>query len=281
MSASPPPKNTEKNTPDSPAPKQTILGKTVLVTRSAGQSAAFRDCLQACGALVVELPALEIGPPSSWEPLDRALERLEKFRWLILTSANGVSAFCDRLAYQGKSWPDFPNLQVAVVGKKTAAALKKQGRSPDFVPPDFVADALVEHFPETVSGREILFPRVETGGREVLVRELQGRGAIVTEVPAYESRCPDTLPTEARSLLETGAIDVVTFTSSKIVRNFAKLAARVAGFDLAAKEGIAIASIGPQTSATCREIFGRVDIEATEYSLDGLLEAIVVYFAEA
>lgn len=167
-----------------------LTGITVLVTRSAGQSTAFRDRLEAVGATVVEMPALEIGPPSSWQELDRAITQLDTYDWLILTSSNGVDYFCDRLFSQGKDTRDLAGLKIAVVGKKTAASLKQRGLQPDFIPPNFVADSLVAEFPEAVAGKNILFPRVESGGREVLVAEFTAAGAQVAEVAAYQSGCP-------------------------------------------------------------------------------------------
>jgi len=251
-----------------------LTGKTILVTRSAGQSAKFSELLASVGAKVVEMPALVITPPTSWENLDRAIANLSSFDWLILTSANAVEYFCDRLFNKGKDTRSLAGIKIAVVGKKTAASLQKYGLKPDFIPPNFVADSLVEHFPGRLKEQKILFPRVETGGREVLVRELTNAGAIVSEVAAYESKCPDRIAEDVKEALETGRIDIVTFASSKTVQNFATLINNIANSQ-SLLENISIASIGPQTSQKCRQIFGRVDLEAKEYTLEGLTEVIV------
>lgn len=256
-----------------PAAIGPLAGKTILVTRSANQAGGFTDRLQGAGARVLEVPALEIGPPSSWEALDRAIARLSEFHWLILTSTNGVEAFFARLQAAGRDARALAHCKVAVVGQKTAQSLGQWGITPDFIPPDFIADALVSHFPEDLADRAVLFPRVETGGRDILVKELGDRGAIITEVPAYESRCPESFTPEAIDLLRSGAIDVITFASSKTVKNFVALLHR-AGFEVDQVANARLASIGPQTSQTCRDLFDRVDIEATEYTLDGLAQAI-------
>lgn len=253
------------------ADKKPLTGKTILVTRSTEQSSEFSDRLTQAGATVLCFPTLEIGPPSSWQALDESIDRLDQFDWLILTSANGVTAFFDRLLAGGKTPQHLSKLKIAVVGKKTAQILEKHGIKPDFIPPDFVADALVAHFPEAVAGCKILFPRVETGGREVLVKQLVERGADVVEVEAYESRCPKTIAIEALNALQRQAVDLVTFASSKTVKNFCQLI-QAQGVSLA---GICVASIGPQTSHTCRELLGRVDVEATEYTMDGLYRAVL------
>lgn len=261
-----------------PCSPQPLAGQRVLVTRSASQSPQFTRLLQAQGATVLEMPTLEIGPPSSWAALDRAIDRVDTFDWLILTSANGVTAWCERLARVGGQLDRGQRLKIAVVGKKTAAVLEQQGRSPDFIPPDYVADSLVRHFPETVAGKAILFPRVETGGREVLAQEFRNQGATVTEVPAYESRCPAAVDPGTAEAIAQGQVSLITFASSKTVRNFGHLLQRHFGDGwLRLLEQTAIASIGPQTSTTCRDLFDRVDIEAEEYTLEGLTAAIVAW----
>lgn len=254
-----------------------LAGKTILVTRSVGQSSQFSDRLQQAGATVIEMPALEIGPPSSWQALDRAIATITDFDWLILTSTNGVAYFFERLVVQGKDARALATLKIAVVGQKTAQSLQQHGLTPDFIPPNFVADSLAEHFPEQLEGQKVLFPRVETGGREVLVKELTAKGAAVVDVAAYESRCPAAIAPQALDALQRKVVDVITFASSKTVQNFYELVEAICEPPLPADwlEGICIASIGPQTSKTCQELLGRVDVEAQEYTLEGLVQAIV------
>jgi uroporphyrinogen III methyltransferase/synthase len=201
---------------------------------------------------------------------------------LILTSSNGVDYFFERLSNAGKNARALANVKIAVVGKKTATSLKERGLQPDFIPPDFVADSLIEHFPEPLEGKKVLFPRVESGGREVLVKELATRGAEVTDVAAYQSRCPEQMALEATEALQNQVVDVITFASSKTVKHFVQLLeislredAERFSTALSQLQNVCIASIGPQTSVTCRELLGRVDVEAEEYTLEGLTQAIV------
>jgi uroporphyrinogen III methyltransferase/synthase len=253
-----------------------LTGKTVLVTRSAGQSSEFSDRLQQQGSQVIEMPTLEIVPPSSWEALDQAITQLQEFSWLILTSTNGVDYFFERLAAQGRDARSLAGVKIAVVGQKTALSLKQHGLQPDFVPPNFVADSLVEHFPEPLAGQKVLFPRVETGGREVLVAELIAKNAEIVEVAAYQSRCPEAIAPAALAALQHRAVDVITFASSKTVKNFCHLLEQSThAIWQPWLAGVCLASIGPQTSKTCQELLGRVDVEAEEYTLEGLTEAIV------
>ncbi len=265
-----------------PAMPQPLAGKTIVVTRAAEQAGSFTALLQSYGATVVDMPTLAILPPSCWEPLDGAIAHLQDYDWLVLASANAVESFFSRLHLAGGDSRALAGLKVAVVGRKTAESLATFGIAPDLIPPHYIADALAEVFPVS-DGLQVLFPRVESGGREALVEQLTRRGAMVTSVAAYESGCPDAIDPHALATLQGGRADAIAFASSKTVRHCAQLLDRVA--DAATwRSWLArthIASIGPQTSATCREIFGRVEIEAAEFTLDGLATAIVRAFEPA
>ncbi len=249
-----------------------LAGKTVLVTRASGQNHEFTQMLRSRGAQTIEMPTLEIVPPSSWQELDTQIERLSDFDWLILTSTNGVEYFFGRLHHAGKDSRALAGVKIAVVGQKTAKSLEQYGIIPDFIPPNFVADALISNFPMSVASQRILFPRVETGGREVLVQEFTNLGATVVEVAAYQSRCPIEIDPTALAALESQQVDIITFASSKTVKYFCQLV----GGRLRSgwQDRVWIASIGPQTSATCRSLLGKVDVEASEYTLPGLVAAL-------
>jgi uroporphyrinogen III methyltransferase/synthase len=269
--------------PPSPAPP--LVGKTILVTRAATQSGQFSDRLRGLGATVLEMAALEIVAPSSWEPLDRAIAQLQTFDWLILTSANGVEFFFQRLRELGQDSRALATVKVAVVGRKTAEVLQQQGIVPDFIPPNYLADALVEHFPggQNLQGLTCLFPRVESGGRETLTAELAVQGVHITEVAAYQSQCPKTVHPEVLDALQQARVDVITFASSKTVDHFCQLLQQATGMEKNADAApwrswlaaVKIASIGPQTSRSCEKLLGRVDVEATEFTLDGLIQAML------
>ncbi|XLQ11318.1 MAG: uroporphyrinogen-III C-methyltransferase [cyanobacterium endosymbiont of Epithemia adnata isolate EadnSB Bon19] len=257
-----------------------LAGQTVLVTRAAEQLSQFSLMLQQQGARVIEMPALEIIPPSSWKGLDHAIEKLSSFDWLIFASANGIKFFFQRLETLGEDVRVLAGIKLAVVGEKTAYVLKKYGLKPDFIPPDFVADSLVENFPESLNNKNILVPRVETGGRDILSKKLKQQGAQVSEIATYQSRCPNKISPKAWEVLQQKKVNIITFTSSKTVRNFYNLICRKLGKRSqktisSILDKIIIASIGPQTSKTCYELLGKTDIEAREYTLEGLKKALV------
>ena len=256
-------------------PSRPLAGRRVLLTRAADASPASRDLFRAAGAVVIELPALVIGPPDDWGPLDGALRSLERFHWLIFSSANGVDAVRQRLDHlhlcpdQGPAWP-----RLAAVGRKTAQAIQRQGWPMPFVPQDFIADSLLACFPESVHGRQLLLPRVQSGGRPLLAEQFRLQGATVVEVPAYESRCPATVSAPAAAALDLGHVEAITFTSSKIVRNTVTLLATHLGQGWRARLAHAkVVSIGPETSHTCRALLGRVDAEANPHHMEGLVAA--------
>ncbi len=254
---------------------QPLRGQSIAVTRAEQQLGQARRLFEEAGATVLDLPALVIGPPDSWGPLDDALAELEDFHWLIVSSTNGVEAVEARLQQQGRCLARRPaGLKIAAVGRKTAARLEALGAPADFVPPDFVADSLIEHFPVSGWGQRLLLPRVQSGGRTLLAEAFGEAGARVVEVPAYESRCPEALPAATAAALAAGTVSAITFSSGKTVRHTAKLLERQFGNTWAERlASLALVSIGPQTSRVCRELLGRVDAEAHPYDLDGLVAA--------
>jgi uroporphyrinogen-III synthase len=252
-----------------------LQGRTVAVTRAEGQLGAARTLFEAAGASVLDLPALVVTPPDEWGPLDDALAELEDFHWLVFSSANGVEAVEQRLQRRGRSLAHRPpGLRIAAVGRKTARLLEDLGATADFVPPDFVADSLVEHFPVSGWGLRLLLPRVQSGGRTLLAEAFAEAGARVVEAAAYETRCPTGLPSGTLAALEQERLDAITFSSGKTVSHTAQMLHAAYGADWRQRlAAVAVVSIGPQTSERCRNELGRVDAEASPYDLDGLVEA--------
>lgn len=255
-----------------------LAGKTVLVTRAETQASVLTDLLRSQGARVLEMPTLAITPPSNWDPMDRAIQHLAGYDWLLLTSANAVIYWMERLGYHHLDSRALAGIQIAVVGSKTADTLAQYGIRPDLMPDQFVADALLSALCDQVkdpSGLRVLFPRVESGGREVLVQGLQQLGATVTEVAAYQSVCPDQGDPQVMAALRAAQVDILTFASSKTVQHFVELAQK-AGIPAHIWDPPAIiAAIGPKTAATCQALLGRVDVIPADYTLPALVSALV------
>ena len=254
---------------------ESLADRTVVVTRAAEQQGEGRRLLEALGATVLDLPALEIGPPDHWGPLDDALTDLENFHWLVFSSANGVEAVERRLQLRNGSLAHRPhNLRIAAVGRKTARVLEQFGAKADFVPPQFVADSLIDHFPVSGYGLRILLPRVQSGGRTLLADAFGEAGVRVVEVAAYESRCPAAIPESTSEALAERRVDAIAFSSGKTALHTAQLLQQRFGESWQNLiSAVKLISIGPQTSRSCLSCFGRVDAEASPHDLEGLVSA--------
>lgn len=258
-------------------PLPPLRGCTIAVTRAEQQLGAARQLFVAAGARVVDLPALVVGPPEDWGPLDEALQDLAQFHWLLFSSANGVEGLQERLRRRGGDLARSPKgLRIAAVGRRTAERLAAMGVRVDFVPARFTADALIDEFPVSAWGLHLLLPRVQSGGRTLLAEAFAAAGARVVEVPAYETRCPEGLPSQAVQALQGGTLQAITFSSGKTVRHCARLLEGAFGSQWRqVLAGVKVVSIGPQTSQPCREVLGRVDAEADPHDLEGLVAACV------
>lgn len=254
-----------------------LFGKRVVVTRSREQAGDLRDALAELGAHVGEIPTIEIRPPDSWEPLDRAIERLEQFDYLLVTSANGARIFLERLKACGRDVRDLKGLKIGAIGPATAAEFEKTGVRVDFMPRQYRAEGLLEVLVgRRLRGKSFLIPRAKVA-RDLVPRVLAERGARAEVVTAYETAVPSFAPGELKRLLSPRP-DVVAFTSSSTALHFARLLGARKTSSLLRR--VAIASIGPITSATVRELGFEVAIEAHESTIPALVEAIRAYCTE-
>lgn len=249
-----------------------FYGRRILVTRARDQLAEFTRRLEILGAEVVEFPTIEIVPAGSAADLDRAAAEVDRYDWVAFTSANGVAFFFDRLAAQGGDARRLGRARLAAIGPQTAAALHARGLRADVVPGEYRAEALAAAFAaEPLGGKRVLLPRA-AGARPVLPDTLRQLGAIVDEVEAYRAVRPEAVPDGVRERLARGEIDVVTFTSSSTVTNFAAL---LGAQELPELLGQArVACIGPVTAETARQLGLRVAVVASHYTVAGLTEAI-------
>ena len=252
-----------------------LTDKKIIITRALEQTSEAREIFRKNGAEVFDLPSLVIGPPDDWGPLDGALKEITTFDWIIFSSANGVRNVDDRMKEIGLSLSEISeNIKIAAVGRKTASLLEEMDVKVSFVPPSFVADSLVEYFPQNQKGLKLFIPRVQTGGRSILSDSFKLKGAEVTEVAAYESSCPKDIPQKTIDALNSGQIDIIAFTSSKTVKNTVSLFTKHLGENwLKLIQKIQLVSIGPQTTISCKNLIRKPDKEASPHDLEGLLQA--------
>jgi uroporphyrinogen-III synthase len=224
---------------------------------------------------VIEIPFIEIRKPRSYQPLDSALKQIDHYDWLILTSVNGVDAMWERVKRLKRSKRHLRHLKIAAIGPATKKAIEKRGLKVDVVPEEYVAESVVKSLRREVKGKRVLLARAKVA-RDVIPRELRELGAQVDVVEAYETVVPKRSRARLRAAMKNPKRrpDVVTFTSSSTVRNFVNLVGTPRGRGRPQLPGVRCASIGPVTSSTLRELGLPVDIEAREYTIPGLIEAI-------
>jgi uroporphyrinogen III methyltransferase/synthase len=254
-----------------------LYGRTVIVTRASDQAQRFVEMLEAAGARVLKAPTIAIEPPSSWAPLDRALDALGTFTWAIFTSVNGVAMVDRRLRQRGLGWAGFGRLRLAAIGPATAEALSEHGLRPSVVPTDFRAEGLMERLRSEITPADRILMARASQARDLLTRELRGLGAAVTEVPAYTTRRVEASAARLRDVLATRGVDAVTFTSSSTARNFAELLTDEQRRMWLA--GVTVASIGPVTAATAAEYGLTTHVMPREYTIPALARAISEHFA--
>ncbi len=253
-----------------------LSGIRVLVGRARHQAGALSTELQNRGAIVIEIPFIEIRKPKSFKPLDAALKSLSTYDWLVLTSVNGVEAMWERLDKLRLPASNLTGLRVAAIGPATKKAIEQRGMRVDVVPNEYVAESVVRSLKSKVRGKRVLLVRAKVA-RDVIPRELRKAGAHVDVVEAYETVVPKSSRTRLRAALKNPQKrpHVVTFTSSSTVRNFVELLGAKSEARRKQLAGIRMASIGPVTSATLREFGLPVDIAAKQFTIPGLIEAIV------
>jgi uroporphyrinogen III methyltransferase / synthase len=243
-----------------------LHGRRVVVTRARAQASGLAAALRSLGAEVVELPAIRIEPRLDSGEVKQAVDAIQSYALICLTSANGAQLLFEALAAARLDARALAQATVAAIGPGTAAALREHGIEADIVPERSVAEALVEALAEVeVSGRPVLVARAAEA-RDVLPDALRDRGADVDVVALYETvaEVPDPEALEAAQ-----AADYVTFTSSSTVRNL--MQAVDGRFPPQAR----VVSIGPITSEAAREAGLSVDVEAERHDVDGLLEALL------
>ena len=250
-----------------------LAGRRVLVTRAAHQASKLSKGLRALGAVPVEVPVLEIRPPTSLEPFDAALRHLDRYDWLILTSANAVHALVERAETLGIALAQSFRAQVAAVGEATAEAARKAGLKVAFVPEAYVAESMVKGLLQVLhrSHQLILLARASVA-RDVIPDALRAAGAVVDVVDAYRNVLPEDAPDKLHRAVAKG-IDAATFTSSSSATHLAKTA-RAAGVGWPL-EGVPAVSIGPITSQTLRELGWPPAAQAVPSDIPGLIAAVV------
>ena len=253
--------------------RRPLVGKTIVVTRTRDQASQLAEQLEELGAAVIEAPTIEILPPTDFTAIDAALAEMAGLDWVVFTSANGPAAVRKRLFEIGRDARSFGRAKIAVVGAATAKAVEKElALKVNLCPTQFSSDALAEELITTcgVKGNRILLLRADIG-RQEFAQILGTSGAEVKDVAVYLTRPAAALPPEVVEGLKNRQIDWITFTSSSTAINFAALLGDLYREQLV---GVKLASIGPITTSTLRELGLEPSVEARRFDIAGLTEAI-------
>jgi len=256
--------------------KRPLFGKRIVITRARAQASGLVSMLSRLGAQCIEIPTIQIVPPEDTAPLKESIKNIKDYDWLVFTSVNGVKFFFDTLFDMGLDVRVLGHLKFACIGPVTKERLKDYGILSDILPKTYRAESVIDAFSTVdIKDKKVLLPRAKQA-RTILPEELTRMGAVVDEVIAYETRLHDDGKKELISLLENNEIDAITFTSSSTVSNFmSQLESKNAGELL---NNVVTASIGPITSDTARSLNIEPDIEATEYTIQGLVNALLAYY---
>jgi len=251
-----------------------LFGKRILVTRARHQASALSQLLSEHGAQPIELPAIGIQAITNTEELDEAISNVRDYHWIVFTSVNGVEAYFQRLYELKLDSRTLDGLKIAVIGPATAKAVKKQGIIPDYTAEVYTSDGLIDGLSSRgIAGQRFLLPRADIADKE-LAEGLSQLGAEVHEVAVYSTvRAAETIY-QAKEMLISDKIDVITFTSSSTVSNL------VAAFEGEQPKinSARVACIGPKTADTAARAGLKVDIIAREHTVPGLVTAIEEYF---
>jgi uroporphyrinogen III methyltransferase/synthase len=255
-----------------------LLGKKILITRPSGQSDEMAAILEGLGAEVIRCPTIEFAPPDDWSCLDRAIQDLQSYDWIVFTSANGVRFFLQRLKSRSPLGLEaLHKLTSCAIGPATASAMQSAGVRVDVTADDSRAEgalvAIVEQLGgETpLKGLRFLIPRAAVA-RDLLPDELRRLGADVDAVPAYKTIKPDIDGEQIARLFTEGHVDAAAFTSSSTISNFASIVGRKRLGELL--RDVVVGCIGPITAATAAEYGLEHIVQPTVYTSDALAGAI-------
>ncbi len=264
--------------------KRPLFSKRVVVTRTRDQASELVNLLENYGAECIEYPTISLESVASYEILDRALEEIETYHWLLFTSINAVDYFFKHLSELGKDVRDLKGPKVAAVGRVTAKALAGRGIRADLLPEEFTGDGLAETLIKTgIKDLRVLIPRA-LKARETLPEALGSAGAEVVVAPVYQNVLPSSsageqLKENLHRALQEKSVDMVTFTSSSTVKNFVTLLDINTPDELQKlMSGVAVAAIGPITAKTAEQYGLHVDVQPSEYTIPDLVDRIVMYF---
>lgn len=253
--------------------KRPLWGKKIVVTRARAQASSLVDRITDLGGEAIEFPSITIQPWKNLNPLYKALKDIAHYNWLLFTSVNAVDIFFEVLKDQNVDIRDLNGIKIGAIGAVTRDKITDKGLKVDVVPEEFVAESMIKALSGGITrGDWVLLPRAK-GARSILPDALKNIGAKVNEVIIYEAISNHGVRQNVIEAVKGGEVDYITFTSSSTVRNFVKIIGRESIETI--NRRCKIACIGPVTARTAGEHGLKTDIIAEQYTIDGLVEAIL------
>ena len=248
-----------------------LKGKRVVVTRASSQAGQLKSLLESKGADVLEIPTIKVLPPQTkteQREFVESVSHVHTYDWLVFTSVNGVEQFFEAFFKAYADARSIGGAKIAAVGPSTAAKINSYRYAVDLQPSVYVAEELVKEFAdnESVENLTIMWIR-GAEARDVLSKGLTALGAIVDDCVAYQTVAETEDVTGDRKRLEEEGADYILFANGAGARNFFENGHKL-------PTGCKIASIGKITSETLRELGQTVDVEATESTMESLVDAI-------
>ncbi|HEX2229637.1 MAG TPA: uroporphyrinogen-III synthase [Candidatus Binatia bacterium] len=263
-----------------PAPRDQLplAGKRIVITRARAQAGRLARAIEQLGGEAIEFPTIAIKPAVDLGGLDDAIKNFYRYDWLIFTSANAAKIFFERMAQLSANSRQLTTTQIAAIGPETAKVVKAAGVENCLVPSTYRAEGILDMLrPTSMQHKRVLIPRAAKA-REVLPETLRRWGAQVDVIEAYCTVLPKSDAGKLQAALERGEIDMITFTSSSTVANFAQIFDGRSLTDILGETPIAC--IGPITESTVRDLGGVAAVTAGEFTIEGLVHAIVDYLSE-
>jgi len=251
----------------------------ILITRPSNQADSFAEALKEAGFEPILFPVIEIRPFEENIALDRAITKLECYDWVVFTSVNGVDAFFERFDFHRRGTESAEKstinlrelgdsaVKVAAIGPKTAQSLKDRGVTPDFVPDEYIAEAILPGLGD-LRGRWVLLPRAEIA-RKALPEAIVAAGGVAHEIAVYQT-VPAEIDRAGLAALKSG-VDAVTFTSPSTVENFVEIVHRAGLNPLELPKNPLVACIGPITQKAAQEAGYSDIVVAEEYTTEGIV----------
>jgi uroporphyrinogen III methyltransferase/synthase len=250
-----------------------LLGKRVIVTRARAQASALVDKIRQAGGQAIECPSIIIQKEVDREALHAAFKNLEYYDWLVFTSVNGVDIFLEEMFQHGLDIRDLKGIRLVSIGPATRKRLEEHGLRVEIMPPEYQAEGILDQLQKSITpGQWVLLPRA-IGARNVLPDTLKNWGVYMHEIGLYRAVAAQTAGQDLIEEMLNGDFDYLTFTSSSTVANFVKMIGEdnVSRIDPLVK----VACIGPITAGTARDMGFTVDVMAREYTIEGLVQAVV------